>query len=403
MPAAAAAAAVFLGIDVGKTAHYGVAIDWRGAVVRQWRIGNDEPSLQRAVRWAKQRNAAVIVDQLGGLATLLLRLCWDHQVPAAYLHGSAMAHARDFYAGEGKSDPKDAFVLADVARAHPNRVAWLEPTPEAHAELALLCSFDEDLTADINRLTNRLRMLLATYSPDLERAFGERVASRASLGLLQRYPSREALIQAGTQRVTAVLKGLGAMEAAVFAQHLLTAARAQTVTLSGAARAEQLVRELAQQLSRALLQREALEKDIAALFFGRPEATILVSLPGIGARLGARILNEIGNVRRFPSAAHLASYAGLGPASWRSGTSLHHDSVRHLGNQRLKNALFQAAFASLPHKPSRAYYDRKRQEGKSHRQATLCLARRRLDVLFAMLTRGEPYRAPQPEARPEAA
>jgi transposase len=355
------------------------------------------------VRWAKQREAVIVVDQLGGLATLLLRLCWDHEVRTAYLHGTAMAHAREFYAGEGKSDPKDAFVLADVARAHPKRVAWLEPTPEAHAELALLCSFDEDLTADINRLTNRLRMLLATYSPDLERAFGERVASQASLGLLQHYPSREALIRAGTERVAALLNELGAMEAAVFAQHLLTAARAQTVTLGGAARAEQLVRELAQQLSRVLLRREALEKDVTALFFGRSEAAILVSLPGIGTRLGARILNELGDVRRFPSAGHLASYAGLGPAAWRSGTSLRHDSVRHLGNQRLKNALFQAAFASLPHTPSRAYYDRKRQEGKNHRQATLCLARRRLDVMFAMLTRGEPYRAPKPEARREAA
>ncbi|MBV9168462.1 MAG: IS110 family transposase [Chloroflexi bacterium] len=238
----AAAGAVFLGVDVGKTAHYGVAVDARGTVLRQWRIGNDEPSLRRAVRWAKQRNAAVIVDQLGGLATLLLRLCWDHQVPTAYLYGSAMAHARDFYAGEGKSDAQDAFVLADVARAHPNRVAWLEPTPDAHAELALLCSHGEDLTADINRLTNRLRMLLATYSPDLERAFGERVVSQASLGLLQHYPSREALIGAGSERVAAVLKELGAMEAVVFAQHVLTAARAQTVTLGGAARAEQLVK-----------------------------------------------------------------------------------------------------------------------------------------------------------------
>jgi hypothetical protein len=221
------------------------------------------------VKWAKQHNAVIIVDQLAGLATLLLRLCWDLEVPTAYLHGTAMAHARDFYAGEGKSDPKDAFVLADVARAHPNRVAWLEPTPEAHAELTLLCSFDEDLTADITRLTNRLRMLLTTYSPDLERAFGERVSSQASLGLLQRYPSREALIRAGTKRVAAVLGESGAMEAAVFAQHLLTAARAQTVTLGGAARAEQLVRELAQQLSQTLLRREALERDISALFFGR--------------------------------------------------------------------------------------------------------------------------------------
>jgi len=176
---------VFLGVDIGKTAHFGVALDANGAIPRQWRIGNDEPSLRHAVEWAQQRNAALIVDQVGGLAALLPRRCWDLDVPVAYLHGTAMVHARGFYAGEGTSHPKDAFVLADVARAHRTRVTWLDATPEAHAELALLCSFDVDLVADANRLTNRLRMLLSTYSPDLERAFGERVASEPSLGLLQ--------------------------------------------------------------------------------------------------------------------------------------------------------------------------------------------------------------------------
>jgi transposase len=66
------------------------------------------------------------------------------------------------------------------------------------------------------------------------------------------------------------------------------------------------------------------------------------------------------------------------------------------GNHRLKNALFLAAFASLRHAPSRTYYDRKRAQGKRHNQAILCLARRRIDVLHAMLSRGEPYRAPTP-------
>ena len=71
---------------------------------------------------------------------------------------------------------------------------------------------------------------------------------------------------------------------------------------------------------------------------------------------------------------------------------------RRFGNHRLKNALFLAAFASLNHAPSRTYYDRKRAQGKQHNQAILCLARRRVDVLHVMLSRGVPYRAPAPPA-----
>ena len=68
------------------------------------------------------------------------------------------------------------------------------------------------------------------------------------------------------------------------------------------------------------------------------------------------------------------------------------------GNNRLKNALFLAAFASLRHPPSRTYYDRKRAQGKRHNQAVLCLARRRVDVLHAILSQGVLYRTPAPLA-----
>jgi transposase len=131
-------------------------------------------------------------------------------------------------------------------------------------------------------------------------------------------------------------------------------------------------------------------------WFALPEATILLSLPGIGPRLGARIAVEIGSVARFPTPARLAAYAGLGPTPRRSGTSIKSDVPSRFGNHRLKNAFFLAAFASLRHPPSRAYYDRKRAEGKRHNQAVLCLARHRVDVLHALLSQGSLYRPPAP-------
>lgn len=56
--------------------------------------------------------------------------------------------------------------------------------------------------------------------------------------------------------------------------------------------------------------------------------------------------------------------------------------------------MFLSAFASLNHPPSRAYYDRKRAQGKRHNQAIIALARRRTDVLFAMLRDGTLYQDP---------
>jgi transposase len=63
-------------------------------------------------------------------------------------------------------------------------------------------------------------------------------------------------------------------------------------------------------------------------------------MPGIGVRTAARILVEVGDASSFPTAGHLASYAGLAPVTRRSGTSIKGEHPARGGNKRLKNALF---------------------------------------------------------------
>ncbi len=114
-------------------------------------------------------------------------------------------------------------------------------------------------------------------------------------------------------------------------------------------------------------------------------------MPGFGIRTAARVLLEIGDIAAFPTPGHLAAYAGLAPVTRRSGSSIHGEHPPKGGNKALKRAMFLAAFASLSNPPSRAYYDRKRAEGKKHNAALICLARRRSDVIYAMLRDHRPY------------
>jgi transposase len=164
-----------------------------------------------------------------------------------------------------------------------------------------------------------------------------------------------------------------------------------------------LVGELAGQHARVLARRKALEREIEQGFFALPEAEVLASLPGVGARLGARIACEAGDVARFRTAAQRAAYAGLGAAPRQSGTSRTGAVAARRGNRRLKQALHWAAFASLRHPPSRAYDDRKRAEGEDHHAAVRCLARRRVDVLHAMPSTNRPYHYEAPSDPPLAA
>jgi transposase len=114
-------------------------------------------------------------------------------------------------------------------------------------------------------------------------------------------------------------------------------------------------------------------------------------MPGIGVRTAARILLEVGDGTAFATPGHLAAYAGLAPVTRRSGTSIRGEHPPRGGNKALKRAFFLSAFAALRDPASRAYYDRKRTEGKRHNAALICLARRRVDVLFAMLRDRTPY------------
>ncbi|MEY8197605.1 transposase, partial [Corynebacterium pseudotuberculosis] len=99
---------------------------------------------------------------------------------------------------------------------------------------------------------------------------------------------------------------------------------------------------------------------------------------------------------------HLAAYAGIAPVTRRSGSSIRGEFPARSGNKRLKNALFYSAFAAIrSHEPSRQYYERKRAEGKRHNAAVICLARRRCNVIYAILKNKEFFREIPP--RPAAA
>ena len=135
-------------------------------------------------------------------------------------------------------------------------------------------------------------------------------------------------------------------------------------------------------------------RDVQEILDAHPLARVLTSMPGIGVRTAARILLEIGDASAFKTSAHLAAYAGIAPVTRRSGTSIRGEHPARTGNRKLKRAFFLAAFAALSDPVSRTYYDKKRAEGKKHNAALICLARRRCDVLFAMLRDKTHYQEP---------
>ena len=384
--------AVYLGLDVGKGEHHAVALTPGGKRLADRALPNSEPKLRALfAKLARHGRVLVVVDQPASIGALPVSVARDAGCLVAYLPGLTMRRIADLYPGEAKTDARDAFIIADAARTMPHTLRDLEPDDETIAALHMLLGFDDDLAAEATRTSNRIRGLLTAIHPHLERVIGPRIRHRAALDLLERYGSPGAIGQAGLEELTEVLRPGAPRMAGRLAADILTALDEQTVVVPGTNSAAIILPSLAASLRTVLEQRKNLAGDIEELLDAHPLSPVLTSMPGIGVRTGARILAEIGDATAFPTAAHLAAYAGLAPVTRRSGSSIRGETPPRRGNRLLKRAFFLAAFASLADPASRTYYDRKITEGKRHNQALICLARRRSDVIFAMLKNGTFY------------
>jgi transposase len=388
---------VFVGLDVGKGAHHAVALDRKGKRLLDSALPNDEAKLRELIRKLKEHGQILlVVDQPATVGALPVAVAQAESVLIAYLPGLAMRRIADLHAGESKTDARDAYIIAEAARSMPHSLRSMRLADNEVAELTMLCGFDEDLAGQITQTSNRIRGLLTQIHPALERAIGPHLDHAAMLDLLQRYPAPAQLAALSEKQLANRLIKLAPRMGKTWAADIVQALSEQTVVVLGTQAAAVVLPRLAQQLAALRAQREEVAKEVERLVIAHPLHPVLTSMPGVGVRTAARLLIDVAS-RAFASAAHLAAYAGLAPVTRRSGTSIRGELPSRRGNKPLKRAMFLSAFAALRDPVSRAYYTRKISQGKRHNQALIALARRRCDVLFAMLRDGTLYSPPTPE------
>jgi transposase len=387
----------WVGVDVGKEHHWVVAEDSEGRVVLSRKVANDYQQIVQALQDAAvlARSLVWTVDLTTVEAALLLAVLWDSGQRVQYLSGRAVNQAAAGYRGEGKTDARDAHIIADQARMRRDLPA-LRPGDGLVVELRMLTARRADLVADRTRTLNRLRQQLTAICPALERA-AEVTRQRGWVVLLARYQRPAAIRRAGVARLAArlVAEGVRAGTAQAIAQAAVAAVRSQPLALPGEAVAGDLVAELASQVRDLDARIATVDADIKQRFGRHRLAGVICSMPGFGFRLGAELLAAIGDLDLVDSADRLAAYAGLAPVANDSGkrTGRRHRPVRY--NRPLRRALYLSALVAIRCDPAaRAYYQRKRAEGKRPIQATICLARRRTNVLWALL---RDHRTWQPE------
>ena len=387
----------WVGVDVGKTHHWACVVDAEGKALLSVKVANDEAEIEALL--AKTGSLAMqliwAVDIIGAPSALLLALLARAGQSVRYASGRVVAAMSAAYAGEGKTDAKDAYVIAETARLRRD-LSVIDTGTDLVRKLAVLTGHREDLIADRVRMINRLRDLMTSVFPSLERAF-DYSSHKGALVLLTSYATPDRIRRVGQTRLTGWLRNRNVRGAADVAARATAAAKAQTVVLPGQDMTASIVTELATGILALDDRLKVLDAQIQMTFDEHPHARIIQSMPGFGPFLGASLLVGANDLRAFPSAGHLAAAAGLVPVPNDSGrrTGNLHRPLRY--SRRLRHVFYLSAQTSMMRAgPNRDYYLKKRAQGATHSQAVIALARRRIDVLWALLRENRTWTAAPP-------
>jgi transposase len=334
-----------IGIDTHKDSLAACRVDELGAALDERTFAN-EPAGHRAVlAWIDDGPATIVgIEGSASFGAALARFLVPAGVAVREVPPQLSKRERIRTRRAGKSDPGDALAIARVTL----READLPPDRLVNRtlELRLLVDAREDLVAEQTRVRNRLHADLRTLLPGYGATAANLTAERH-----QRTVGRR-------------LRALGGVQA-------------------------ELARGRLAWLRRLAIEIDQLTGRITERMAGHP----LLTMPGVGVLVGAKLIGETGDVGRFRSADSFAALAGVAPIPASSGQT-QHLRLNRGGNRQLNRALYTVAMVQASHHPpARAYIARKRAEGKTGRDAIRALKRQLVRTVFRLLCEGAQHHA----------
>ncbi|QHA02132.1 IS110 family transposase [Streptomyces broussonetiae] len=387
---------IYCGIDWAERTHDVALVNDTGQLLAKRHITDDAAGYQLLLELLAEHGdteedpISVAIETSRGLLEAVLRT-GKRKVFA--INPMAAARYRDRHSvSRKKSDPGDALVLANILRTDMHAHRPLPDDSDLGRAIAVLARAQQDSLWNRQQLANQLRSLLREYYPaalDAFAAWTNGLCRPEARELLKAAPTPTRAARLTRTQLQAVLKRSGRQRGIA-----LEADRLRDVFHAEWAHQPPLVEDaLGKQMLALLVQLDAactaaddLAKAVAEAFPQHPDAEILLSFPGLGIQLAARILAEIGDDRtRFADARGLKAYAGSSPVTRASGKK---SSItrRWVKNDRLNHAGYLWAFSSLQASiGANAHYRRRREHGDWHAAAQRNLFNRMIGQLYHCL------------------
>ncbi|HBX82054.1 MAG TPA: IS110 family transposase [Propionibacteriaceae bacterium] len=333
---------VVVGVDVHKRTHTFVVVDQVGAKLGHRTCAATTAGHEQAVRWVREQFGTEVVwavEDCRGLSGRLERDLLAAGQRVVRVAPRLMAGQRRVDRAPGKSDPIDALAVARVALREPDLPVAAHD--EVSRDVKLLTDRLDDLvkqrTATINKFLNRVHEIDPSWSPPA-----------------------------------------GSMDRPLWQRKLA----AQLVDVPGVL--AEVARDELADIARDTVEINDLERRISNLI--GPLVPTLLAMPGVGALTAAKIVGETAGITRFKSEAAFARHAGIAPIPVWSGNTTGRVRVHRGGNRQLNAAIHRIALTQIRlDGPGKTYYEKKKAEGKTWREALRCLKRQLVGVVYRHL------------------
>lgn len=387
---------IYAGVDIAKMDHVIGAVDETGAeIAKPMSFKNTEAGFERCVAWLESVAESEDEVFVGMEATgHYWKACFAYLMAAGYrvcVVNPMQVHAMRRLKGLAgvKNDRVDSQLIAETLRQGDYDETKLA-TDEVQA-LRQLTRYHQGLKQELATVKTQAICVLDAYFPEYAGLFSDMFGA-ASLKVLAECPTPSEVSRRRASTIAGLLSEgsrgrLGADKAA----QLKTAAKSSVGIRLGEDAASFQLKTMASQVEFLNATIAKVEREVASLL-ARIEPNI-TTIPGVSTTTGAQIVAEIGDVKRFSGGAAIVKYAGLNPGVDESGKySAEGVPITKHGSPHLRRALWLAANRARQHDPRlKAFYEKKRREGKPYRVAVTAVARKLCHIVYAVMRDGEPY------------
>lgn len=391
---------LYVGIDVSKSTARSVFLDNEGEKLKAFSFNTDKEGFNKLLSFIKELklnkdNSLFGIEATGILWENLFSFLTELGFKVILLNPYQTKKYREALRFKAKTDDIDAYVIAGLLRSKDFSSSFI---PEDRIQtLRDFTKLRYELVKDRTNYQRQALSLLTLVFPEYSNTSLKHPFGIASLAVLKQFPTAKHLAAAKVKQIEAIVRSIKGNNFSVDnIQQLIDTAK--TSVFSGRASGARAL-----SLNILLSQIESFDNSITALDTqidalltsdqqNNTPGSNLLDIPGVGPKTVAALLSAVGDGKSFHSGTNIIGYVGFFPVISDSGETKLKRHIAKTGPKYLRCALYLAAVSCIRHNPQfKRIYTIKRSQGKSAKQALICVAVKLTHTMLSMLKSGKPY------------